>query len=805
MGLARLSFALSVVIFGVAVLTPLPAPGSPGQNRITACVTERFAAASEEVPDLRRHVIPLLAKLGCSAASCHGAKGGQAGFQLSLFGFDYNADLIELADEGDPPRANWKEPTKSLLIDKPTLREDHLGGKHFEHNSWQCRLLLNWISARAPSLTPADQQTALVRLQIAPQPVSLSKEQRSNALKVVAYWSDGSAEDVTPLCRFQSNDPSVAEVDREGVVTRKRAGDTDIIIFYDQAVASTPVYAPHGSKRETESGLVRSAIDSHVEQKLDLLGMQPSSLCSDEEFLRRASLDATGTLPTVETVERFRISHNPNKRVEIIDELLASPEYAAWWATWLCELTGNAESVMPAPAFRQEQSRQWYEWLYKRVAANTPFDQIAAGLIEAGGRQQGESYTEYSARMTSYVSSPDGQTLFADQDAMPHFWARRNVRGGNAKALAFSYVFLGVQLQCAECHKHPFDRWTKDDFDGLKRFFEPLRYGHSPDAAADYQRLVGSIDVQKGKSRIAHFATLARQGQTVPWDELYYDDNATFGSSRLSLPGNDAGAAPMRILMQWMRGLDHPYLAMSFVNRVWHHYFGVGIVDPPDDLSLANPPSNEALLDYLTNGFVQSGYDMRWLHREILNSQAYQRSWRPNELNKTDTRNFSHAHLRRLPAEVLLDAIYTSTASNQERAIRSSARLIGAATGLTRSDSRGRILRPIGMPSREAICTRERRDEPNLSQALFLQNDPLVQNMLASPDGWLASLDDALDPTEASLDKYIREAFLRVLSRLPTDSELLQCRRFASASRSHADGIRGILWALLNSKEFCLN
>jgi hypothetical protein len=390
---------------------------------------------------------------------------------------------------------------------------------------------------------------------------------------------------------------------------------------------------------------------------------------------------------------------------------------------------------------------------------------------------------------------------------MPHFWARTNLKGSANKTMAFAHVFLGVQIQCAECHKHPFDRWTKEDFDGLEEFFAPLKYGRAGNANAGYRRLSASIKVPPGQRRNPFIASLARSGSVIPWNELYYDQPSV--QQLLQQPLSDGQlrrATPMHALMDWMRGLEHPYLAMAFVNRVWHQYFGVGIVDPPDDLSLANPPSNQALLDYLTAGFVDSGYDMKWLHREILNSNAYQRSWRTTETNIDDSRNFSHAKLRRLPAEVLYDAVLTATAADQAVAVRSPRRAVGLSAGMMRSDRRNEILQPLGKPARAAVCERERSDEPNLSQSLFLQNDPVIYQMMDAKDGWIELIIDRdADATPMQIAGWIEEAFLRTLSRAPSREEIAAANEFIAESGAPADGLRGLLWSLINTKEFCLN
>jgi hypothetical protein len=771
-------------------------------SHVGPSVVARFARDSNETPDLRRHVVPLLSRLGCNAAACHGSKEGQGGFQLSLFGFDYLSDLKELADEGDPPRANWKSPSDSAILLKPTLQEDHEGGKRFEPDGWEHRLLLQWVKARAPGVESHRTAEFVRRLEVRPERIVFRADgaRADQQLQVVAHWSDGTSEDVTPLSRFQSNNDAVIQVSSDGLVSRDRPGDAYIVVFYDQAIASVQAIVAHSSSDVDNPSTDPNAkpIDALVDAKLRELGLDSSAICSDEDFLRRVSLDLTGTLPTAQEVEAFASLKSLQKRAAKIDELLASDQYARWWTTWLCDLTGNNESVMPTPMFRAEQSRQWYGWILKRVRENTPYDQIVAGLIVSPSRSPGQSYADYCEEMTSYVRREDPAD-FAERATMPYFWARFNIRSPADKTLAFAYSFLGVQVQCAECHKHPFDRWTRKDFDGLKAFFATIQHGRPSDASSEYDRISAQLQVPNGAKRDAFVANLARDGHTIPWTETFLAADRRGARQR-------NGVDQLSTLMEWMRGLDHPYLAMAFVNRVWHHYFGIGIVDPPDDLSLANPPSNRELLDYLTVGFVSSGYDMKWLHREILNSRAYQRSWETTTKNASDSRNFSHASLRRLPAEVLYDAVWIATAADQSEAVQSGERAIGVASGLGRSDKRFGLLQSLGKPARSAICERERSNLPTLSQSLFLQNSPEMHTMMSRPNGWLGHIAASLTAAnEAELNEIIHSAYLRTVSRPPSASEMDTCRIFIEKSPNRAAGLQGVVWALLNSKEFCVN
>jgi hypothetical protein len=794
-----MAVALLAALFAA---TPIgaQAPSPAGSSPVLAPANQRFASPTAEVPHLRRHVVPLLSRLGCNAAACHGAKGGQGDFELSLFGFDYQADIQELADEGDPPRANWKDPLDSLVLQKPTLAVDHLGGKRFDAGGWEYQLLLQWIEARAPGVKKTQESIVVERLEIRPAEVvfQAKDEAAASQLQVLAHWNDGSVEDVTPLCRFQCNDDAVATVSIDGNVTKTGFGDTHVVAFYDQAIASAPVLSARPSTATAETSLANAppSVDGAINAKLTMLGIEASAPCSDADFLRRVSLDLTGTLPTAAAVRSFVALPDPDKRAKKIDELLLTEQYAAWWATWLCDLTGNNQTTLPTPDFQAAAARQWHQWIARRIRDNVPYDQIVEGLVVSSGRQPNQSYADYCAEMTSYVRS-DSPADFSERQTMPYFWARTNVNTPAKKTLAFAYTFLGVQIQCAECHKHPFDRWTKSDFEGLQAFFADIKYGRPPSAAKEHEALLASIVVPEGMNSREFLRRRAAAGETIPWGETYVQAAARTQTSD----------AQLRTLMDWMKSLEHPYMAMALVNRVWHHYFGVGIVDPPDDLSLANPPANRALLDYLTVGFVSSGYDMRWLHREILNSQAYQRSAETNDTNESDRRNFSHALFRRLPAEVLYDSAQIATAANQSDASKvSELRAVGVGTGLTRGDRRFGTLVALGKPPRTEVCERERSSAPSLMQSLFLQNHPDVHAMINRRDGWIEQQAPRLqDADEEALKPFVEEAFLRTLGRAPTADERRQSLAFIIESSTRREGAAGLLWALLNTKEFAFN
>ncbi|WP_169979533.1 DUF1549 domain-containing protein [Tautonia rosea] len=816
------SFALCLAVLITILGTGSDGLASDGQPPLSA----RFAQdQAVEIPDFQRHVLPLLSQMGCNGRSCHGSFQGQGGFRLSLFGYDFAADHDALLAD-DEGRVDVEAPELSLILEKPTLTQPHKGGQVLEYETWQYHVLKRWIEAGAP---PAAQDASFERLEIIPREIVFQADGQVTPLQAIAHWSDGSIEDVTCLTRFQTNDESIATVDPTGRVTSVGLGDTDIVAFYDNGVVSTQVIRPVSDRVGEAYPEIASPteIDRLIVAKLEKLGIIPSEICSDEEFLRRVSLDLTGSLPTPDEVLAFVAESDPEKRSRKVEELLERPTYAAWWTNFLCDITGASPRNLNGTALPNEMARQWYDWIYQRVADNTPYDELMAGIILGTSRAEDQSYLGYMKEMAGYFRSDDPET-FADRETMPHFWARRNLRQPEEKALAFSYAFLGVRLECAQCHKHPFDQWTQDDFNQFTAFFQPISYGINPFVRTQVRELdqeIGVADQPAGQRRRVYGKRL-RNGEIAPLEEVYINQNrmraAAGGSSsrsrggRVFTPRVLGGEAiplanvsdPREPLMEWLRSEDNPYFAQAFVNRVWANAFGSGIINPPDDMNLANPPSNPALLDYLTQGFISSGYDMKWLHREITCSLAYQRSWQPNETNRLDERNFSRASVRRLPAEALLDAVRQVTAaSNQLESFARTAdeRSFGPSQSIgTARGNANYAERVFGRSLRETNCDCSKSVEPNLLQSIYLQNDQDVHAALDRRGGWVQSVARRSDNPPPP-DELIAEAFLRALGRLPNASEQEASRHYFDTSESSDQGLRGLLWSLVNTKEFLTN
>ena len=879
-------------------------------------IAERFKNPGESQPDFQRHVAPLLGRLGCNGRACHGSFQGQGGFQLSLFGYDFSADHKSLMDG----RVDVATPVDSLVLTTPTDEENHEGGLRYEVGSWQYNLLRGWVEAGAKT---SKEPLELDRLIVEPSSLRLSDPTKKVSLKATAHWADGTVEDVTQLCRFETNDASVADVSEIGIVsTSGFAGDTHVVISYDNAVVPVPVVHPYAGAIAYQRAPTPTRIDELVVDKLEQLAIQPAELSDDAMFLRRVCLDITGTLPSPDEIREFLGDENPNKRRVKIDQLLETPAYAAWWTTFFCDMTEN-NSRQLRDVFNDVNavSKQWYSWIYKRVENNVGYDEMVEGIVLGTSRREGEGYTEYCERMSEYFrDGKQGQDKFAANDSMPYYWMRREFQKPEERAIGFAHTFLGLRIQCAQCHKHPFDQWSQNDFNEFSKFFAGVTYrkrstntAEKKEEAAIYKDLgVDYKNRNKGNVR-KKMAQSLKEGKTLPFyamsvhaprpDKKQQAKNRKnkkknapvasaklLGSDPIDLTKFDDVRQPV---MEWMKSADNPYFAKALVNRVWARYFGVGIVDPADDLNLANPASNAPLLNYLATEFVAHDYDVKWLHREIANSRTYQLSWECNETNENDRRNFSRALPRRLPAEVVFDAVNTAASSpdrNREfrndvdqRAISIPGTIAYNNKGKKRGVNSSFAMQVFGRSERSSSCDCDRSEETSLIQTVYLKNDRDIHVMLTQKGSWLnqlvekqrsqsissadqnklkgfekrmkqlrgqiakieSSMSDAnenqkakrtkqlanvrkqlkafakkakplresiklaqqqaSESKELDLAEFVEEAYLRTLSRFPSKQETQRCVDHIEASKDFVNGVTGVMWALVNTKEFIVN
>jgi hypothetical protein len=736
-------------------------------------------------PSFVKHVVPLLNKQGCSARECHGSFQGQNGFRLSLFGYDPALDHAELTnDEGNGPRVDVKDVDKSLALLKPLEAVDHEGGQRFDEGSWQHRVLREWIAGGA-SFDPKS-APYLDRLEVFPREIEL-RPGASVSLRTVAHFSDGTREVMTPLTAFSSHDDSVATVNEDGNVVAAGFGDTAIVVTYGGGVVTCQIIVPRESQAPFPNFPANNPVDEFVATKLVKLGIHPSGLSTDEEFLRRAFVDLIGTLPTADEVREFLKDERPDKRRLMIDRLLERPEYSLYWATIFSDWTGNNQGNVNN-FFKV--STIWHDWLRDKLQRNVPYDELVGGIVTATSREGRplDEYLKENAKVTANLEPRDGfdDGTYARRKTLDQYWLKRIPDRDKGIAIRTANAFLGVQIQCAECHKHPFDRWTQGDFEGFTSFFRVVQItgldgGERIGNRYDYDkvslytgaepRLAGAV--KKNPPKIL-------AGPVVPYEEN--------------------GADPRVELWQWMRSPENPYFAKNIVNRLWQHYFDIGIVDPVDDLNAANPPSNSQLFDWLARDFVEHGFDVKHLHRTILNSRTYQLSHVPNETNRTDRRNFSHALVKRMQAEVALDAVAQVTGTKlrfNNYIAPPDTRAIGLANAL-RVGQGEYFMDIFGRPKREQTCACERSNEASLAQALFMINDADIHQRIADSTGRLATLLGRITDDRELID----EMYLTSLSRHPSADEMNSLLEYIGQADSRDEAMQDAMWSLMNVREF---
>jgi len=740
--------------------------------------------------DFTRHVVPLMGKVGCNNRACHGSFQGQNGFRLSLFGHDAKMDFSELtSDEGDGPRIDTKKPMKSLALRKASGVDEHEGGIRFKPGTWQYRLFADWITQGA-EYDPG-KEVKLDRVELSPSETHLKKSAGSKTqLKLTAWFSDGTFEDVTPLTIFTTNDETVVTVDEAGLVSVVGSGDTAVVANYGGAVVTSHFIVPvEGAGKVDFEYPANNPIDDFVAAKLRKLAIRPSELADDATFLRRVYLDLIGTLPTSDEARAFLKDTTPDKRARVIDRLLSQPEYAMYWATKFSDWTGNDNRFTPQP--REKTGWLWHNWLKDKLDRNVPYDELVAGFIMATtreGRSVDATVDEYKTIAAKIAKGFDDIT-YASRKTNDMYWLKAGNSNPETLGLQAAYAFLGVRLECAQCHKHPFDQWTQSDFRGFTQFFSVVGRGNQKDTPKNLPK-VGNNDYKFSEVYLQSADDLKKLLKNRP-PKLLAGETIEY----------KAGSDPREALWQWMRSPDNRYFGRSIANRLWGHYFGVGIVNPIDDLNAANPPSNPQLLDWLAKDFVEHEFDLKHLHRRILNSRTYQLSWKPNESNRLDEKNFSHALMRRMPAEVVMDAVNQTTGGKDTFADNNAppgTRTINLALSRLRGGGPEYVLSIFGRPLRTQTCDCERSAETGLAQAMYLLNDVDINTKIAATDGRLAKLVKEIKDDQ----KLVEELYLSVLTRLPSADELSKSLAYVKSASSRTTGMQDVLWSLLNLREF---
>jgi hypothetical protein len=754
--------------------------------------------------DFERHVVAVFSRAGCNSGSCHGSFQGKNGFRLSLFGYDPEKDYLSLTREAAGRRVDPVEPERSLLLLKAAGLVPHGGGRRFSRDSWQYRLLRDWIASGARRHKGSGDVAALT---IAPPECAFGRAGATRQLTVKARFADGAEEDVTRLCDFRVNDDAVADVSPQGRVKGLRRGDTAVVVSYRGNLVPVRVLVPAPAPPGFTYPDVPEAnyVDRLVFAKLRRLNVVPSDPSGDAEFLRRVTIDTIGCLPSPDEVRAFLADTARNKRAAKVEELLAHPMHAALWATKFCDITGNNTDRLELP--REKRSKMWHDWFRKRLVENRPYDEIVRGVLCATSREgkSPEAWVE-QAKAIEEAAQKGFDAPYAARDTLDLFWRRQQrvpIEQWGEKTAA---AFMGVRLECAQCHKHPFDRWTQADYRAHANIFGQVRYAVSPEA----RKVIQAANAELRKVPPA-------KGQRIPpLRELYVaagrplalphpDTNRPLPPQALGGPviairdGQDARAA----LFDWLRAPNHPYFARSFVNRVWGHYLGVGIVEPVDDFSLANPPANPQLLDTLARDFIDHQFDIRHVERTILMSRTYQLSSAPNATNRLDRNNYSHGYVRRLMAEAVVDVLNSALGVGEDlgRApdVPPGIRAVEVGPSRVRNGNLAYVFRIFGRPPRSQACDCERAMEPALPQALYLMTDQVVLQKIRQ--GRLARLLRSDKSDAAILD----ELFLATLSRYPTRAEKDHFDKYRQAGKGRQAVFTDTLWALINTREFILN
>jgi hypothetical protein len=689
---------------------------------------------------------PLLTRHGCNAGGCHGKASGQNGFKLSLLAFDPKFDWDAIVTEARGRRIFPAAPQRSMLLAKPSGRVPHGGGKRFNVDSESYRILLRWITQGAP--VGDGHAPTLEKLEILPTQRALAREARQQ-LAVLARYSDGSVRDVTRQAQYQSNEAAVAAVDEDGLVrTLGLAGEAAIMARYMGQVTVFRATVPLGKPLPGFDFPATNFIDRLALAKWKQLGLMPSGLCTDSEFIRRVHLDLCGKLPTTDEVRAFLADTRPDRRARVIDRCLDSRDYAAYfalrWGSILRNgLTVGNQSEGAAYAFS--------DWLRDRIARNRPYDEFVRDIVTASG---------------DWVESP----------AVNWYWQMSN-DPLHQPTTDCAQVFLGLRLQCARCHHHPYERWSQDDYFGLAGFFARLR--SKPAGMGD---------------EVVFFPDRTRST-----DELHPRTGQPLDPKLLDGPTLDVPPEqdPRQKLAEWMVKPGNPFFARALCNRMWSYLMGRGLVDPVDDMRATNPPSNPELLDALAGDFVKHKYDVKHLLRTICNSRVYQLSSVPNEFNRDDRQNHARYYARRLPAEVLLDAVDQACGTKTEfNKVRQGTR----AVELPHEGFDSFFLTVFDRPPRTSPCECARGSGATLTQVLHLANSPDVEDKIAAEDGRIAKLIEAKTPPE----KIVEEIYLATLARRPTAEEKKVIAEVSTGVEAKAV-LEDLLWTLLNSREFLFN
>jgi len=717
----------------------------------------------------RNHVQPVLAKNGCSAGACHGAAAGQNGFKLSLRGFDDEGDFLTLTRSALGRRVVPSDPGRSLMLLKPTTTVPHKGGKRFEVNSQDYRVLADWIAAGTPRPKPEDPR--IVRIEVLPAHVLLEPNasrgapERASAaaaeqLSVRAHFSDGHTEDVTRWAKYSSANETVSQVDDAGQVKIVGFGEGAITAWYLSRIDIATVTVPYTNKvpgKVFAQARRRNFIDELVLEKLQSLHLPPSPRCSDSEFIRRAFIDAIGLLPTAQETRKFLADKSPTKRDKLIESLLRRPEFVDYWSYKWSDLLLVSSKQLKPPAMWS-----YYNWIRDNVAANTPWDVFARNLLTA----QGSALENGAANFYVLHDDPRGMSETTAQ------------------------AFLGMSITCAKCHNHPMEKWTNNQYYQMANLFARVR-------------------AKSGSAEGDHVIFVSDSGDVVQPLTGRPQPPAPLDGKALTLQSPEDRRLH---LANWLVSRDNTYFSRAIVNRIWANFMGVGLVEAVDDMRATNPASNEKLLAAAARFLADQKFDLKALMRAILQSETYQRASQPLPANAADTRFYSHYYPRRLMAEVLHDAIcqitgvptqFTVDRRNANAGLGEKYPLGLRSIQLPDTQTDSYFLKTFGRPDRDKTCECERTAEPSVTQVLHIANGDTINQKLAANNSRLSKFLHDNAPNQ----NIIEDAYLSALSRFPTQAEkakILKVLNGASPSERRAV-VEDIYWAVLSSKEFLFN
>ncbi|MCE9603621.1 MAG: DUF1549 and DUF1553 domain-containing protein [Planctomycetia bacterium] len=737
---------------------------------VALLATSHIEAALPNAPVARRFnfendITPILSRYSCNYSGCHGKAEGQNGFKLSVFGFDAQADYDALSKEGRGRRLFLADPDKSLLLTKASGAVPHGGGVRIPVGSREYKVLRDWIAAGIPFGTSDDPKVASIRL----EPKERLLEPRAKQpLRVVVRYTDGREEDVTELARYQSNNEAVATVDEAGVVSIGDVpGQAAVMAAYNGQVDVFSALVPQAPLPQSSATKpsANNFIDELVNAKLQRLNISAAGNCDDATYLRRITLDLIGTLPTAEEARLFLADTRPDKRARWVEELFERPEFADFWALqWSDLLRVDRETLGHKPA------HDYYEWIRSSFADNKPFDQFARELLTADG---------------PLAEQPQGAFY-------------QVVKRPGDRASTVSQVFLGMRIACADCHHHPHDRWSQTDYYGMTAYFAQLTQKPTPRGLA----LAARGNPETKHPRTGEVVPAHALGEPLPLVESKAD--AATPAAPVDPLVAQAKAAKLledrRVgLADWMTKRDNPWFARNLSNRLWAHFLGRGLVEPVDDVRATNPPSNPELLAALAEHLSSHQFDVRQLMRVIIASATYQRSTEPSAGNERDEQNYSRALFKRMPAEVLLDAVCQTTGVPEKFAGTPQG---SRAIQLWDSRAAHYFLRIFGRPLRATACSCERSVAPNVSQVLHLMNSPEIEQKLDHAGGRIKHLVATISDDKQLVD----ELYLTFYARYPSEDERRAALDFFRRPNvKRQESVEDLAWSLLNTLEFTFN